>query len=113
MLASLRTRHGPSPYSESPAWRGPSPSMPLTSQRRSSQIKPDQAKAWMKGLGDNDEDKGKVLRRQIEEFLESLGESSASAGRLKDAWSLFRRPFYLQGLVLLGMASSIAYTIQT
>ena len=76
-------------------------------------IKPDQAKAWMKGLGDNGEDEGKVLRRQIEEFLESLRESGASAGRLKDAWSLFRRPFYLQGLVLLGMASSIAYAIQT
>ncbi|WP_143104403.1 helix-turn-helix domain-containing protein [Nitrosospira multiformis] len=29
----------------------------------------------MKGLGDNGEDEGKVLRRQIEEFLESLGES--------------------------------------
>ena len=77
-------------------------------------IKPDQAKAWMKkDLGDNGEDEGKVLRRQIEEFLESLGKGGASAERLKDAWSLFRRPFYLQGLVLLGMASSIAYAIQT
>jgi hypothetical protein len=76
-------------------------------------IKPDQAKAWMKGLGDNGEDEGKVLRRQIEEFLESLGKGDTSTGRLKDAWSLFRRPFYLQGLVLLGMASSIAYAIQT
>lgn len=55
-------------------------------------IKPDQAKAWMKSLGDNGEDEGKVLRRQIEEFLESLGKGGTSAARLKDAWSLFRRP---------------------
>jgi hypothetical protein len=66
-----------------------------------------------KGLSDNGEDEGKVLRRQIEGFLESLGKGGTSAARLKDAWSLFRRPFYLQGLVLLGMVSSIAYAIQT
>jgi hypothetical protein len=54
-------------------------------------IKPDQAKAGMKGLRDNGEDEGKVLCRQIEEFLESLGEDGASAGRLKDARSFFRR----------------------
>lgn len=53
-------------------------------------IKPDQAKAWMKGLGDNGEDEGKVLRRQIEEFLESLGKGGTSAGRWRSVIATLR-----------------------
>lgn len=77
-------------------------------------IKLDPAMASMKkGLGYDVEEGGKVLRRQIEGLLEAMGGEGASANRLKDAWRLFRRPFYVQGLVLLGVTSSIAYVIQT
>jgi hypothetical protein len=77
-------------------------------------IKSNHAIASMKkGLGYDVEEEGKVLGRQIEGFLEALGGGGVSASRLKDAWSIFHRPFYVQGLVLLAVAGAVAYVIQT
>ncbi len=52
-----------------------------------------------KALGYDVKDEGAELRVQIEKLLEALGKGSGNAVHLKDAWALFRRPFYVQAMV--------------
>lgn len=66
-----------------------------------------------KAMGYDVEDEGAELRAQIEKLLESLGGSRSATIRLKDAWSLYRRPFYVQGAVVLSAIGAFWYAIQT
>lgn len=62
-------------------------------------IRPDQVSAKVrKALGYDVDDEGARLRKEIEEFLSAIGTGGTSI-RLKDSWSLFRRPFFVQGLI--------------
>lgn len=49
---------------------------------------------------------GAQLRKEIEGFLSALGASGTNA-RLRDSWSLFRRPFYVQGMMGLTIIALI------
>jgi hypothetical protein len=76
-------------------------------------LKSDQAYAKIrKSLGYNVSDEGAELRFQIEKFLEAVSGSGSNAIRLKDSWALFRRPFYIQGLVGLTAIGTIWYAVQ-
>ena len=76
-------------------------------------IKPDKAYARMKkALGYDVADEGAEIRAQIEKLLELLG-SAGGGNRLKDAWSLFRRPFYVQGAVACALFGWLGYAIET
>ena len=62
-------------------------------------IRPEQVSARVKKtLGYDVGDEGMRLRKEIEEFLAALGPGGRRT-RLKDSWSLFRRPFFVQGLI--------------
>lgn len=62
-------------------------------------IKPEQVSARLrKALGYDVDAEGAHLRKEIGEFLSELG-ASDSVVHLRDSWSLFRRPFYVQGLI--------------
>lgn len=74
-------------------------------------IKPDTAYARAKkALGYDVADEGAELRAQIEKLLELLG--SEGSNRLKDAWSLFRRPFYAQAAVAFFVFGWLGYSIE-
>jgi hypothetical protein len=76
-------------------------------------VKPDKAYTRMKNaLGYEVNDEGAQLRAQIEKLLVGLGEGRNNALRLKDSWMLFRRPFYVQGLVMLSVIGALWYAIQ-
>lgn len=76
-------------------------------------IKPDQAMARMKkALGYDVADEGAELRAQIESLLEALG-GKGNGKRLKDSWSLFRRPFYVQSAFAFTLIGSFWYAIET
>jgi hypothetical protein len=51
-----------------------------------------------------------VLRAKIESLVEALG-GAQGAPQLNDSWSLFRRPFYVQGGLLFTVISAIALLI--
>ncbi|WDZ95207.1 J domain-containing protein [Herbaspirillum sp. WKF16] len=73
-------------------------------------IKPDGVSAkFKKGLGYDVPDEGTELRGQIQKLLELLGDGGP--GRLKDSWTLLRRPFYVQGSVIAFVASCIGIAI--
>jgi hypothetical protein len=57
-------------------------------------------------------DEGVQLRAQIENFLELLG-NRGSGNRLKNAWSLFRRPFYTQAAIAFFLFGWLGYFIET
>lgn len=62
-------------------------------------IKPEQVSARLKkALGYDVNDEGAQLRKVIGEFLSALGAKDTGV-RLRDSWSIFRRPFYVQGLI--------------
>ncbi|MBF3764874.1 J domain-containing protein [Burkholderia pseudomallei] len=65
-----------------------------------------------KALGYDVTDEGTELRRQIGKLLELLG-NDGSGNRLKDAWSLFRRPFYAQAVVACAVFGWVGYSIAT
>ena len=52
------------------------------------------------------DDKGAELRKEIGAFLSILG-ASDKVVRLRDSWSLLRRPFYIQSLVVLTIIGTI------
>jgi hypothetical protein len=62
-----------------------------------------------KARGGEIEDEGAALRAQIETLLGTLG--GAGGVRLKDAWRLMRRPFYVQGIVAAAVAGGLWYAI--
>lgn len=62
-----------------------------------------------KARGDEIDDEGAALRAQIEKLLGTLG--GAGGARLKDAWRLMRRPFYVQGIVAAAVAGGLWYAI--
>jgi hypothetical protein len=62
-------------------------------------IKPDKASAKLRqAFGYTVDHEGSQLSKEIEELLVVL-DNGDKAIRLKDSWSLFRRPFYVQGLI--------------
>lgn len=62
-------------------------------------IKPDEASAKQReALGYEVNNEGERLSKKIEELLVALGNKGGTI-QLKDSWSLFRRPFYVQGLM--------------
>lgn len=64
-------------------------------------IKPDKISAKLRqALGYTVDHEGARLTKEIEELLSALG-NGGKAMRLKDSWSLFRRPFFIQGTVAL------------
>jgi len=76
-------------------------------------IKPDTAYAkTKKALGYDVADEGTELRKQIGKLLELLG-NDGSGNRLKDAWGLFRRPFYAQAVVACTIFGWVGYSIAT
>lgn len=80
----------------------------------SKKIKPDKAIAkFKKALGYAVEDEGTAIRSHLEKLLELLGSKDGTGKRLKDSWTLFRRPFYVQGAIVAAVAGWIAYMIVT
>ena len=76
-------------------------------------IKPDGLYAKVKkALGYDVPDEGVEIRAHIQKLLDMLSEDS-NAGRLKDAWAFFRRPFYVQASIAALVFGSIGYAIQT
>lgn len=76
-------------------------------------IKPDKVHAKMKkALGYEVQDEGAGLRTQIEKLIETIVNNGGTA-RLKDAWGLFRRPFYVQSAVALMLIGSLWYSIES
>lgn len=76
-------------------------------------IKPDTAYARAKkALGYDVVDEGTELRKQIEKLLELLG-NDGSGNRLRDAWRLFRRPFFAQASVACVVFGWLGYSIET
>jgi|SRR3990172_4983534 len=70
-------------------------------------IRPEQVSARVrKALGYDVDDEGARLRKEIDEFLSALGTSDTGV-RLRDSWSLFRRPFYVQSLMGLTIIALI------
>jgi hypothetical protein len=61
-------------------------------------IKPKPFSKKRKSLGYDVNDEGEQLRKEIGEFLSALGANDTGV-RLRDSWSIFRRPFYVQGLI--------------
>ncbi len=57
-------------------------------------------------------DEGVKLRAQIEKLLASLG-NRGSGNRLKNAWSLYRHPFYTQAAVACLLIGSLGYSVET
>jgi len=75
-------------------------------------IKPDKAYAKIKNvLGYEGADEGAEIRAQIDKLLELLG--SNGGNKLKDAWRLFRRPFYVQCAVACALFGWLGYAIET
>ena len=76
-------------------------------------IKSDAAYAkTKKKLGYEVADEGTELRKQIEKLLELLGNDGLK-NRLKDAWGLFRRPFYVQAAIACIVFGWAGYSIGT
>jgi hypothetical protein len=76
-------------------------------------IKPDTAYTkTKKKLGYDVTDEGTEIRKQIGTLLELLG-NGGSGNRLKDAWGLFRRPFYAQAVVACAVFGWGGYSIAT
>ena len=70
-------------------------------------IKPEKISLRLrKALGYNIEDEGAKLRTEINAFL-SATDTGASIRRLKNVWSLFARPFYVQGGIFLAVFAAI------
>lgn len=63
-------------------------------------------------LGYDVTDEGTEIRKQIGRLLEVLG-NDGSGNRLKDAWRLFRRPFYAQAAVACIVFGWVGYSIGT
>ena len=69
-------------------------------------IKPEKGNAKVrKSLGYEVRDEGTELRNEIENLLEHLGGQSRI--RLKDSWTLFRRPFFIQIAILAAAVTAI------
>lgn len=85
----------------------------LDALKLAKKIKPDTAYARVKkALGYDVADEGAELRGQIEKLLELLGNDGAG-NRLKDAWRLFRRPFFAQAAVACAAFGWLGYSIET
>lgn len=73
-------------------------------------IRPEHVSArGRKTPGHDVDDEGARLRKEIGELLSRLGAGGTSI-RLKDSWSLFRRPFFVQGLIgltLIGVVGGV------
>jgi hypothetical protein len=67
-------------------------------------IKPNSASARAEGT---------ELRSQIKKLLGLLGNNDSSNNLLKDAWRLFRRPFYIQATVACVVFGVLGYLIET
>lgn len=66
-----------------------------------------------KALGYEANDEVTQLQAQIEKLLEAMGANAGKSVRLKNSWALLRRPFYIQGLVILSVIGAIWYAIAT
>lgn len=76
-------------------------------------IKPDKASAKLRqALGYEVDHEGARLSKEIEELLAALGNGD-KAIRLKDSWSLFRRPFYVQGSIATAAIAFLSVAIYT
>lgn len=76
-------------------------------------VKPDQVTAKMRrARGYEVDDEGAKLQEQIGKLLQVLGEAPGGI-RLRDAWSLLRRPFFAQAAVGLGVLGYLGYLVAT
>jgi len=76
-------------------------------------IKPEKASARLKQvLGYDIDHEGARLSKEIEDLLASLGNGGKRI-QLKDSWGLFRRPFYVQGLIGLTAIALVWGVIQS
>jgi hypothetical protein len=74
-------------------------------------IKPDGSYAKVKNaLGYDVPGEGTELRAQIRKLLDLLGDSGS--GKLKDAWGVMRRPFFVQAIVVALVFGSLGFSIQ-